>query len=73
MTKKQRKKLENQISSVKKSLRASEKRFFRRTEKPWVHPRYQFKSCWIEPVFYDEEGRRYKKEFGGMRWYRVYE
>jgi hypothetical protein len=73
MTKKKRKRWENRIRSVKKSLRASENRFFGVSENAWVHHRDGFKPIEIDPYLYDEKGRRYKMEFCGMRGlYRVY-
>jgi hypothetical protein len=74
MTKKKRKRWENQIRSVKKSLRASENRFFGVSENAWVHHKDRFRGCWINPYFYDEDGRKYKMNFCGMGgWYRDYE
>ena len=58
MTKKKRKRWENRIRSVKKSLRASENRFFGVSENAWVHHRDVFKGRWIE-VLLDKAHEEY--------------
>jgi hypothetical protein len=58
MTKKKRKRWENRIRSVKKSLRASENRFFGVSENAWVHRRDAFRRCQVE-VLLDKAHKEY--------------